>query len=218
MGSATKLVTFDGPFRMHRAGGELQSPTLAYETWGELNAAKDNAILIFTGLSPSAHATSSAEDPSPGWWEDMIGSGLPLDTDRFFIICVNSLGSCFGSTGPASFDPETDKRYRLSFPVLTLEDVAEANRANAAVIVEELERLIEEVGAAPYVAVVDDPRGVILRFDSQVLFRSGDAKAKPQPKRKPDSDVRPEDAPRKDGVLSLGRPTVSGVRKLVDKL
>ncbi len=125
MGSARKLVTFDGRFRMHRAG-YLESPTLAYETWGELNEARDNAILIFTGLSPSAHASSCAEDPTPGWWEEMIGTGLPLDTDRFFIICVNSLGSCFGSTGPASVNPETGHRYRLNFPVLTLEDVAES--------------------------------------------------------------------------------------------
>jgi len=125
MSLARKSVSFEGQFRMHRAGS-IESPTLAYETWGELNAAKDNAILIFTGLSPSAHATSCAEDPSPGWWEDMIGSGLPIDTDRFFVICVNSLGSCFGSTGPASINPDTDKRYRLSFPVLTLEDVAES--------------------------------------------------------------------------------------------
>jgi len=125
MSSATKIVTFEGEFRMHRAG-VLESPTLAYETWGELNGAKDNAILIFSGLSPSAHASSSAEDPAPGWWEEMIGSGLPLDTDRYFIICVNSLGSCFGSTGPASIDPLTGKRYRLNFPVLTLEDVAES--------------------------------------------------------------------------------------------
>jgi len=125
MSTARKIFTFEGRFRMHRAGF-IESPTLAYETWGELNAARDNAILIFTGLSPSAHATSCAEDPTPGWWEDMIGSGLPIDTDRFFVICVNSLGSCFGSTGPASVNPETGKRYRLSFPVLTLEDVAES--------------------------------------------------------------------------------------------
>jgi homoserine O-acetyltransferase len=125
MSTARKIFTFEGRFRMHRAGF-IESPTLAYETWGELNAARDNAILIFTGLSPSAHATSCAEDPAPGWWEDMIGSGLPIDTDRFFVICVNSLGSCFGSTGPASVNPETDKRYRLGFPVLTLEDVAES--------------------------------------------------------------------------------------------
>jgi len=125
MSTATRFVTFEGQFRMHRAG-YLESPTLAYETWGELNAAKDNAILVFTGLSPSAHATSCAEDPSPGWWEDMIGSGLSIDTDRYFVICVNSLGSCFGSTGPASINPETGRRYRLSFPLLTLEDVAES--------------------------------------------------------------------------------------------
>jgi homoserine O-acetyltransferase len=125
MGSARKLITYDGQFRMHRAG-YLESPVLAYETWGTLNEARDNAILIFTGLSPSAHASSCAEDPTPGWWEDMIGTGLPLDTDRFFVICVNSLGSCFGSTGPASVNPKTGHRYRLSFPVLTLEDVAES--------------------------------------------------------------------------------------------
>jgi homoserine O-acetyltransferase len=125
MGPATKTVTLDGRFKMHRAG-HLESPTLAYETWGELNAAKDNAILIFSGLSPSAHAASSAEDPSVGWWEDMIGPGLPLDSDRFQVICVNSLGSCFGSTGPASVNPETGEVYRLAFPTLTLEDVADA--------------------------------------------------------------------------------------------
>ena len=125
MSAARKTVTLPGRFRMHR-GGYLESPTLAYETWGELNDACDNAVLIFSGLSPSAHATSSVEDPSAGWWEDMIGSGLPVDTDRYFVICVNSLGSCFGSTGPASINPETDKVYRLDFPVLTLEDVAEA--------------------------------------------------------------------------------------------
>lgn len=125
MSSARKLFTYEGEFRMHR-GGHLQSPTLAYETLGELNAAKDNAVLVFSGLSPSAHIASSEEDPSPGWWEDMIGSGRPIDTDRYFVISVNSLGSCFGSTGPASINPATGEVYRLSFPVLTLEDVADS--------------------------------------------------------------------------------------------
>ena len=110
---------------MHRAG-YLESPTFAYETWGELNEARDNAILSFTGLSPSAHVASCVEDPSPGWWEEMVGSEHPIDSDRYFIICVNSLGSCFGTTGPASVNPATGKRYRLSFPVLTLEDIAES--------------------------------------------------------------------------------------------
>ena len=134
MSSARKSVTFDGKFRMHRAG-HVQSPTMAYETWGDLNAAKDNAILIFSGLSPSAHAASSELNMSPGWWEDMIGSGLPIDIDKFFVICVNSLGSCFGSTGPASINPATGEQYRLTFPVLTLEDVAET----AKLVVDQLE-------------------------------------------------------------------------------
>ncbi len=123
MTDARKFVKLDGPFQMHRSG-IVESPTLAYETWGELNADKSNAILIFSGLSPSAHASSSAEDQSAGWWEEMIGSGLPLDTDHYFVICVNSLGSCFGSTGPASINPATGELYRLTFPVLSLEDVA----------------------------------------------------------------------------------------------
>ena len=123
MSAAYKTVTGKGRFAMHR-GGHLDSPTLAYETWGTLNKAEDNAILIFSGLSPSAHAASSEADPSAGWWEDMIGPGLPLDTERFFVIAVNSLGSCFGSTGPASVNPATGEIYRLSFPVLTMEDIA----------------------------------------------------------------------------------------------
>ena len=125
MGSARKLITLDGQFRMHR-GGFLETPTLAYETWGNLNDERDNAVLIYSGLSPSAHAASSADDPSAGWWQDMIGSGLPLDTDRYFVICVNSLGSCFGSAGPASINPATNTIYRLDFPILTLEDVADS--------------------------------------------------------------------------------------------
>ena len=108
---------------MHR-GGVLVNPTLAFETWGELSANRDNAVLVFTGLSPSAHAASSRQGPAPGWWEEMIGPGRPIDTRRFFVICVNSLGSCFGSTGPASVNPASGRAYRLTFPVLSLEDVA----------------------------------------------------------------------------------------------
>ena len=105
-------------------GGALHGARVAYETWGTLNAARDNALLLFTGLSPSAHAASSPEDPSEGWWERMVGPGLAIDTQRYFVICVNSLGSCFGSTGPASNDPATGKPYRLTFPDLSVEDVA----------------------------------------------------------------------------------------------
>jgi homoserine O-acetyltransferase len=123
MTTARKIMQVEGRFPMHR-GGYLESPSIAFETWGEINEKRDNAILLFTGLSPSAHAASSVENRAAGWWEDMIGPGLPLDTNIHFVICINSLGSCFGSTGPASVNPENGELYRLNFPVLTLEDVA----------------------------------------------------------------------------------------------
>ena len=107
-------------------GGQLHGARIAYETWGALHEARDNAILLFTGLSPSAHAASSAADPSEGWWEGMVGPGLAIDSDRFFVVCVNSLGSCFGSTGPASINPATGAPYRLAFPDLSVEDMARA--------------------------------------------------------------------------------------------
>ena len=109
-----------------RLGGKLVAPTIAFETWGSLDAERSNTVLIFTGLSPSAHAASSQNDPTPGWWEEIIGPGKPIDTNRHFVVCVNSLGSCFGSTGPASVDPGSGQIYRLRFPVLSLEDVARA--------------------------------------------------------------------------------------------
>ncbi len=123
MTKARRHVVVEGEFPMYR-GGTLLNPTIAYESWGRLDADSSNAVLIFTGLSPSAHAASCEDDPTPGWWEEIIGPGRPIDTNRFFVICVNSLGSCFGSTGPASIDPATGKLYRLSFPTLSLEDVA----------------------------------------------------------------------------------------------
>ncbi|HET7268528.1 MAG TPA: homoserine O-acetyltransferase [Oleiagrimonas sp.] len=128
MPDARRYFDLPSPFRMKR-GGELQHARIAYETWGTLNAARDNAILILPGLSPSAHAASSDEDPSAGWWEAMLGPGKPIDSERFFVICVNSLGSDKGSTGPASAMPGSDEPYRLSFPALTLEDVANAAHA-----------------------------------------------------------------------------------------
>jgi homoserine O-acetyltransferase len=123
LGPATKFAPLPEPFHFWR-GGELHGGQVAYETWGELSEARDNAILLFTGLSPSAHAASSPEDPSPGWWEKMVGPGKAIDTERYFVICVNSLGSCFGSSGPASTDPATGLAYRLDFPDLSIEDIA----------------------------------------------------------------------------------------------
>lgn len=122
---ARRYHALPSPFAMKR-GGELHGAQVAYETWGRLSAARDNALLILTGLSPSAHAASCAEDPRPGWWEEMIGPGKAIDTGRWFVICVNSLGSDKGSTCPASVDPATGQPYRLGFPELSLEDVANA--------------------------------------------------------------------------------------------
>ena len=121
----TRYVDLPSPFRMKR-GGELHGARIAYETWGRLDAARGNALLILTGLSPDAHAAASDADPTPGWWEAMVGPGKPIDTDRWFVVCVNALGSCKGSTGPASIDPATGAPYRLAFPELSLEDCADA--------------------------------------------------------------------------------------------
>lgn len=121
----SRFVDLPSPFPMKR-GGALTGARMAYETWGRLDAARGNAVLIVTGLSPDAHAASHEGDTSPGWWEQMLGPGKPIDTDRWFVICVNSLGSCKGSTGPASTDPATGAPYRLAFPELSIEDGADA--------------------------------------------------------------------------------------------
>jgi homoserine O-acetyltransferase/O-succinyltransferase len=122
---ARRYAILSDPFPMWR-GGVLHGARIAYETWGRLNAARDNGLLLFTGLSPPAHAASSPDDPRDGWWQRMVGPGLAIDTDQRFVICVNSLGSCFGSTGPASIDPATGEPYRLTFPDLSVEDIARA--------------------------------------------------------------------------------------------
>ncbi len=124
----TRFLDLPSPFAMKR-GGSLVAARLAYETWGTLSPTRDNAILIHTGLSPSAHAASNPENPEPGWWEAMIGPGKAIDTRRWFVICANPLGSCKGSTGAASPDPATGEPYRLAFPDLSVEDIAAASGA-----------------------------------------------------------------------------------------
>ncbi|MCI4567199.1 homoserine O-acetyltransferase [Lysobacter sp. CFH 32150] len=121
----TRFFELPSPFPMKR-GGALHGARAAYETWGTLNAERDNAVLIVTGLSPDAHAAMNTGNPEPGWWEAMLGPGKAIDTDRWFAICVNSLGSCKGSTGPASINPATGQLYRLDFPELSVEDGADA--------------------------------------------------------------------------------------------
>ncbi len=127
-------------------GGLLSELSLAYETWGELSPARDNAILLHTGLSASSHARSQPENPHPGWWEEFIGPGSALDTDRFFVICTNLLGGCYGSTGPSSTNPATDEPYATDFPIITVGDMVRAQ----VLLLDHLgiERLHASVGAS----------------------------------------------------------------------
>ena len=124
---ARRLARLEQSLRLFR-GGVIEQPVVAYESWGRLNPARDNTVLLFTGLSPSAHAASSPDDPKPGWWESMIGEGKPIDTRRHFVVCVNSLGSPYGSSGPASIDPRTGRPYGIGFPEIAVEDIATAGR------------------------------------------------------------------------------------------
>jgi homoserine O-acetyltransferase len=125
----TQTFTFaeDEPFCLE-SGASLSPVTIAYETYGRLNADRSNAILICHALSGSAHAAGlhDVDDPKPGWWDDCIGPGKAFDTDRFFVICSNVLGSCYGSTGPMSINPATGKPYGLGFPVVTIGDMVRA--------------------------------------------------------------------------------------------
>eukprot|EP00038_Savillea_parva_P025140 m.46382 g.46382 ORF g.46382 m.46382 type:complete len:508 (+) comp6755_c0_seq1:297-1820(+) len=106
--------------------GLLRGFQLGYETWGKLNEDRSNAVLLHTGLSASSHARSTDKDPSPGWWQEFVGPGLALDTNKYFVVCANVLGGCYGSTGPSSLVPgegEDGERYALSFPLVTIADM-----------------------------------------------------------------------------------------------
>lgn len=119
----TQYFEFDQPLAL-ASGQQLDRYTLAVQTYGELNADRSNAVLICHALNASHHVAGvSADDPSElGWWDNMVGPGKPVDTNHFFVIGVNNLGSCFGSTGPASIRPETGKPWGAAFPVVTVED------------------------------------------------------------------------------------------------
>ena len=107
-----------------KRGGKLPNITMAYETWGKLNSAKSNVVVVLTGLSASSHIASSSSDKSAGWWESMVGKNKPINTEEFHVICINTLGSCFGSTSPVTINEKTKKPYRLTFPELSVEDMA----------------------------------------------------------------------------------------------
>lgn len=141
-----KFYTFAESQKMILESGAILGPvTMAYETCGELNPEKNNAVLICHALSGDSHVAGyySRDDSKPGWWDIMVGPGKGIDTDKYFVICVNVLGSCLGSTGPSSQDPETGKPYGHSFPVVTIGDMVRAQKT-----------LLDHLGIKKILAVV----------------------------------------------------------------
>lgn len=130
-------------------GASLGPVDVAYETYGELSEAKDNAVFICHALTGDAHAAGWHDgDKRPGWWDNLIGPGKPVDTDRFFVISANLLGGCQGTTGPSSVNPLTGRAYGLDFPLLTVADLVEAHRA-----------LVRELGITKLVAALGGSLG-----------------------------------------------------------
>ncbi|HEY8347768.1 MAG TPA: homoserine O-acetyltransferase [Symbiobacteriaceae bacterium] len=145
------VATPDNPLVLE-SGRQLPEVTLCYETFGKLNTARDNAILVCHALTGDSHVAGRyhPDDPKPGWWDDAVGPGKALDTDRYFIICSNVLGGCQGSTGPSSLNPATGRPYGLDFPVITVRDMV---RAQA--------RLLDLLGINQLVAVVGGSLGAM---------------------------------------------------------
>jgi homoserine O-acetyltransferase len=132
-----------------RSGAQLRDYILAYETYGTLNAARDNAVLVCHALNASHHVAGRHADGAVGWWDNLVGPGKPLDTERFFVIGVNNPGSCFGSTGPTSPNPDAPGQpYGADFPVVTVEDWVDAQA-----------RLVERLGIDRLAAVIGGSLG-----------------------------------------------------------
>ena len=168
----TRFLEIGSPFPL-RDGGTVPQVRIAYETWGELNADKSNAILVCHALSGSHHAAGRnpsiegvgslwQEELHAGWWEDMIGPGKAIDTNKHFVICANYLGGCYGSTGPGSINPETGRHWGSSFPAVTATDQVHA-----------LALLLDELGIGALHAVVGPSVGglVALTFATRLPER-----------------------------------------------
>jgi homoserine O-acetyltransferase len=146
-----KIAHFDDPIAL-KSGARLDSYDLAYETYGTLNAARDNAVLVCHALNASHHVAGVyADDPeNVGWWDNLIGPGKPVDTNRFFVVGVNNLGGCHGSTGPSSINPATGRPWGADFPVVTVDDWVEAQA-----------RLATRLGIARFAAVMGGSLGAM---------------------------------------------------------
>ncbi|MDR1265660.1 MAG: homoserine O-acetyltransferase [Propionibacteriaceae bacterium] len=144
--TTVRLFTPDDPLRLAR-GGRLDQVDVAYETYGQLTAAKDNAVLVCHALTGNAHAAGFHPGAAkPGWWDHLIGPGKAIDTDRFFVVCPNLLGGCQGTTGPGSLDPATGRTYGLDFPLLDMADFVAVHRRLMAHL--GLTRLLAAVGGS----------------------------------------------------------------------
>ncbi len=146
-----QLARFEDPIAL-KSGARLDKYELAYETYGSLNDARNNAVLVCHALNASHHVAGIyAEEPANlGWWDNLIGPGKPIDTERFFVIGVNNLGGCHGSTGPSSMDPESGRPWGADFPVVTVEDWVEAQS-----------RLATRLGIDRFAAVIGGSLGAM---------------------------------------------------------
>jgi homoserine O-acetyltransferase/O-succinyltransferase len=156
----TEHVSFNTELQLE--SGRLLGPiTIAYETYGRLNANKSNAILVAHAWTGDAHAAGrhSAEDRKAGWWDEMVGPGKVLDTERYFVICSNVIGSCKGSTGPTSINPRSKKPYNLSFPVLMVRDMVHAQQL-----------LIDHLGIDTLLSVIGGSMGAMQALEWGVSY------------------------------------------------
>ena len=123
-----RVIQLDLPEGMSfEHGGHLKEIQVAYESWGSLNATRDNAVLIIHPLASDCHVTGNSDDRAPGWWESLVGPGRAIDTDRYFVVCPNLLGGCYGTTGPRFPAPDGEP-YLLRFPLLTPLDMMRVQR------------------------------------------------------------------------------------------
>jgi homoserine O-acetyltransferase len=144
-----------------RGGGTLSPVTVAYETWGALSEARDNALLLCHALTGDTHATGPVESGHPqlGWWNPLIGPGRAIDTDRWFVVCPNVLGGCQGTTGPASVDAATGRPYGSRFPVTTIRDQVDVEAA-----------LTDALGIERWAAVIGGSMGGMRALEWAVKF------------------------------------------------
>ncbi|MFK8051216.1 MAG: homoserine O-acetyltransferase [Halioglobus sp.] len=140
-------------------GGTINPLVLAFECYGSLNEQKDNAIVVHHALSTSSHLAASEKNPEKGWWQDMVGPGCHLDTNKYFVICINNLGSCYGSSGPNSINPKTKQKYLSDFPTVTIIDMVKSQKM-----------LIDSLGITQLHAIVGNSMGAMLSLAWLTLY------------------------------------------------